>query len=656
MHKRAQPVKLWYWGPFFRHEAPQAGRFRQFTQVGAEVLGTDEPSADAEVILLLNELLEDCQDVSVRLSSLGNPQTRAAYRDELRDWLRAREGELAEPVRARLDLNPLRAFDSDDPGTQAVMAEAPKLIDRLDDEDAAHFAEVRALLDGAGPGLRGRPGLVRGLDYYTRTVFEFESGALGAQAALGGGGRYDGLVELVGGPPTPGVGWAAGIERILLAQRELLALGGERRVRRGGQARAPQRTRSALVQELRDAGRRAEMEHTQRSLKGQLKQADRLGAHYTVILGDTTEVKDMRTGEQREVDRRAGGGAPGVKPPRPNAYRDAWAGDLRADRVGEEVRVAGWVHRRRDHGGLIFIDLRDRTGLLQLVFRPEEQPDAHAAAERLRGEHVLSARGELVRREEGTVNPNLPTGEVELNVRELEVLADSETPPFEIVEDDPVGEELRLRYRYLDLRREHMRDAIVLRHEVTRTMRERLGEEGFLEIETPMLTRSTPEGARDFLVPARLQPGSWYALPQSPQLFKQLLMVGGFERYFQIVRCFRDEAFRADRQPEFTQLDVEMSFVDEEDVMALVDPLLRDVLAVGGIELELPIERALLRRGTAALRHRPARPAGGPRDRRADRGLPRLGVQGLRERDRFGRRGPGSEGRAASSRAAASTP
>ncbi|HLM28130.1 MAG TPA: aspartate--tRNA ligase [Thermoleophilaceae bacterium] len=292
-----------------------------------------------------------------------------------------------------------------------------------------------------------------------------------------------------------------------------------------------------------------------------------------------------------------------MKPPRANAYRDAWAGDLRADRVGEELRVAGWVHRRRDHGGLIFIDLRDRTGLVQLVFRPEEAPAAHTAAERLRGEYVLSARGKLVRREEGTVNPALPTGEVELNVRELELLADSATPPFEIVEEDPVGEELRLRYRYLDLRREHMRDAIVLRHEVTRVMRVRLGEEGFLEVETPMLTRSTPEGARDFLVPARLQPGSWYALPQSPQLFKQLLMVGGFERYFQIVRCFRDEAFRADRQPEFTQLDVEMSFVDEEDVMALVDPLLRDVLAVGGIDVELPLDRlsydeAILRYGT----------------------------------------------------------
>jgi histidyl-tRNA synthetase len=301
MHKRAQPVKLWYWGPFFRHEAPQAGRFRQFTQVGAEVLGTDEPSADAELILLLDDLLSGCEAVSVRISSLGNLRTRAAYRDELRDWLRAREGELAEPVRARLDLNPLRAFDSDDPGTQAVMAEAPKLIDRLDDEDAEHFAAVRALLDAAGLQYEVDPGLVRGLDYYTRTVFEFESGALGAQAALGGGGRYDGLVEVLGGPPTPGVGWAAGIERILLAQREPVERG------RAGVFVAiakPERRADAfrVVRELRAAGVAADLEHTERSLKGQLKQADRLGVGHTVIMGDAVEVKDMQTGEQREVD------------------------------------------------------------------------------------------------------------------------------------------------------------------------------------------------------------------------------------------------------------------------------------------------------------------------------------------------------------------
>jgi aspartyl-tRNA synthetase len=292
-----------------------------------------------------------------------------------------------------------------------------------------------------------------------------------------------------------------------------------------------------------------------------------------------------------------------VKAPRANRYRDRWAGELRADSVGEHPRVAGWVHRRRDHGGLIFIDLRDRTGLLQLVFRPEDAPEAHAAAGRLRAEDVISATGELVRREEGTVNPNLPTGEIELAVSEFELLADAQTPPFQIDEDEPVGEELRLRYRYLDLRKERMRDTMVLRHDVVKTIRDHLSDQGFLEIETPILTRSTPEGARDFLVPSRLIRGSWYALPQSPQLFKQLLMIGGLERYFQIPRCFRDEDFRADRQPEFTQLDVEMAFVEEEDVHALIDPLMERVLALGGIEVELPLPRisyddAMLRYGS----------------------------------------------------------
>jgi aspartyl-tRNA synthetase len=280
-----------------------------------------------------------------------------------------------------------------------------------------------------------------------------------------------------------------------------------------------------------------------------------------------------------------------MKPPRANRYRDHWAGDLRAEQVGERPRVAGWVHRRRDHGGLIFIDLRDRSGLLQLVFRPEEAPEAHTAAGRLRSEDVITATGELVRREGETVNPNLPTGEVELAVTEFELLADAETPPFQIDEDEPVGEELRLRYRYLDLRKERMRDTMVLRHDVVKTIRDYLSERDFLEIETPIMTRSTPEGARDFLVPSRLIRGSWYALPQSPQLFKQLLMVGGLERYFQIPRCFRDEDFRADRQPEFTQLDLEMSFVDEEDVHELIDPLMQRLLALAGIEVSLPLER-----------------------------------------------------------------
>jgi aspartyl-tRNA synthetase len=315
----------------------------------------------------------------------------------------------------------------------------------------------------------------------------------------------------------------------------------------------------------------------------------------------------MQSGDQGQAaglqGGRHGAGGEALKAPHPNRYRDRWAGALCAEGVGEHPRVAGWVHRRRDHGGLIFIDLRDRTGLLQLVFRPEEAPEAHAAAHRLRAEDVISATGELLRREEGTVNPNMATGEVELAVSDFELLADAQTPPFQIDEEEPVGEELRLRYRYLDLRKQRMRDTIALRHRVVKTIRDHLSDEGFLEVETPILTRSTPEGARDFLVPSRLMPGSWYALPQSPQLFKQLLMIGGLERYFQIPRCFRDEDFRADRQPEFTQLDVEMSFVEEEDVHELIDPLMKRVLAIGGIEVDLPLERipydeAMLRYGT----------------------------------------------------------
>jgi aspartyl-tRNA synthetase len=277
---------------------------------------------------------------------------------------------------------------------------------------------------------------------------------------------------------------------------------------------------------------------------------------------------------------------------KPNGYRDAWCGQVLPDRVGSEVTVAGWVHRRRDHGGLIFIDLRDRTGLVQLVFNPDQAGGAMELAHRLRSEDVLSATGPVVRRSEDTVNPDLPTGEVEVHVSAAELIADAETPPFEIESfSGDVGEEMRLRYRYLDLRRERMRDAIMLRHRVTRAIRDFLDGEGFLDIETPVLTRSTPEGARDFLVPSRLQPGSFYALPQSPQLFKQLLMVGGFERYYQIARCFRDEDLRADRQLDFTQLDIEMAFVERDDVMEMNERLLAAVLGEMGIEVTMPFPR-----------------------------------------------------------------
>ncbi len=276
------------------------------------------------------------------------------------------------------------------------------------------------------------------------------------------------------------------------------------------------------------------------------------------------------------------------QPPAPNIYRDAWAGALRADRCGKEVRVAGWVHRRRDHGGLIFIDLRDRSGIVQLVVHPQASGDAFTVAEDVRPEHVLSVEGEVVKRAAENVNPNLPTGEIEIHVRSLRRLATAETPPFPVDEDVPVDENTRLRHRMIDLRRERMRDALTLRHEVTRAMRETLSAQDFLEIETPILTRSTPEGARDFLVPSRLQPGNWYALPQSPQLFKQLLMMSGYERYFQIARCFRDEDLRADRQPEFTQLDLEMAFVEEDDVIGVTESVMAAVFAVGGVEVPAP--------------------------------------------------------------------
>ncbi len=271
--------------------------------------------------------------------------------------------------------------------------------------------------------------------------------------------------------------------------------------------------------------------------------------------------------------------------PRPNGYRDAWCGQLTADRADTEARVAGWVHRRRDHGGLIFIDVRDRSGIVQLVFHPENAPAAHQEAHKLRSEDVISARGAVTRRDPQNVNPNLATGEIELAVSELEILADADTPPFPLDEAANVDEILRLRYRSLDLRTAQLQRTMALRHRAVATMREVLNERDFLEIETPYLTRSTPEGARDYLVPARIQPGSFYALPQSPQLFKQLLMIGGFERYYQIARCFRDEDTRADRQPEFTQLDVEMAFVDEDDVIEMMEAVMGAVFEREGFDV-----------------------------------------------------------------------
>ncbi|ASE12254.1 aspartate--tRNA ligase [Kocuria rhizophila] len=260
-------------------------------------------------------------------------------------------------------------------------------------------------------------------------------------------------------------------------------------------------------------------------------------------------------------------------------------GALSAENIGETVTLAGWVGRRRDHGGVAFVDLRDASGVAQIVVRDEEQ------FHQLRNEYVLQVTGTVERRPEGNENPNLPSGEVEVMVDELTVLNTAAPLPFQIDEHVEVGEEARLKYRYLDLRRPEPARIMRLRSEVNRVARTLLHEQGFTEVETPTLTRSTPEGARDFLVPARLAPGSWYALPQSPQLFKQLLQVGGIEKYFQIARCYRDEDFRADRQPEFTQLDVEASFVEEDDVIALGEQIVKALWALIGVDITTPIPR-----------------------------------------------------------------
>ena len=272
--------------------------------------------------------------------------------------------------------------------------------------------------------------------------------------------------------------------------------------------------------------------------------------------------------------------------------RTHYCGELRKEDIGKEVCIMGWVHRRRDHGGLIFIDLRDRTGIGQLALDPDRDPEAHAKAEAVRNEFVVAAFGKVSPRPEGTVNPKMATGEVEVEISEIRILNPAKTPPFMLDEFSEVAENLRLKYRYLDLRRVGIQQNLIMRHKVAQTVRNYLTEKDFLEIETPMLTKSTPEGARDYLVPSRVNLGNFYALPQSPQLFKQLLMVSGFDRYFQIVRCFRDEDLRADRQPEFTQIDCELSFVDRDDIMSIMEGMIETVFKkTVDADITVPIPR-----------------------------------------------------------------
>jgi len=638
--EKPQPIKLYYSGPMFRYDRPQAGRYRQFNQFGLEIFGSEHAAADVEIISCCYNFFKALQikNITIEINSVGCPACRPRYREKLVPYLENLESKFCDDCRKRYKNNPLRVLDCKEEGCREQVKEAPRLIDHLCPDCESNFATVKSLLNRLDIPCNLNPNLVRGLDYYTRTAFEISAGGAGAQASLCGGGRYDHLVEHIGGPHVPGVGVAFGVERIMLAMDwdeiptetatpVFIATAGS-----GLEGEA-----LALASEVRSRGVPAEADLLERSLKGQMKYSGRRGFSRVVIIGENeieqgiVTLRNMESGEQQEMTRRelmealadgkaverdpspagieAGSGltdeAAVIMPGQvEDAQKTHYCGKLNPGHVNKTVKLTGWVGKRRDHGGLIFIDLRDRSGQVQLVFDQQQGTDLFQSAESLRSEYVIAVRGEILRRSRETINPSLPTGEIEVRVNSMDILNTSNTPPFYIEDNINVDENLRLRYRYLDLRRPEMLRRLELRHRAVKLIRDYMDRYDFLEVETPVLTRSTPEGARDFLVPSRMQGGEFYALPQSPQLFKQLLMVSGIERYFQIVRCFRDEDLRADRQPEFTQVDIETSFFSAENLFALTEGLVAELWKqIHGREvkrpfIKMPYREAMNRYGT----------------------------------------------------------
>ncbi|KAJ1684335.1 hypothetical protein LUZ63_020628 [Rhynchospora breviuscula] len=590
--RRYQIQKVW------RGERPQEGRYREFTQADIDVVGRDElaPHHDVEVARVMLDALR-------RLDFLPGFTLQVSNRKLLEGYFRGLGLEDPAPAMTavdKLDKQPVEAVVAVlvEGGMERRLAERCLEVATIATSDTSFVEQVRALgvehplLDeglaeleavvaGCAPLVTDRVSVVadlriaRGLDYYTGTVFETRLTGHEGLGSICSGGRYDSLAS-DGRTTYPGVGISLGVSRLLVPLVNAGAVGGDRAVPSAVLVavvdEASRAASDAAADALRASGVPCEVAPAAQRFGKQIRLAERRGIPYVLFPGTEPGAPDEGPHHHR--------GAPVI--------RTHDAGSLRAEHVGQSVTLAGWVARRRDHGGVAFLDVRDASGVVQVVARDEVLT---GRAHDLRNEYVVKVTGSVVARDEHNRNPELPTGDVEVVAEDIEVLNTAAPLPFPIDEHVEVGEEARLRHRYLDLRRSGPAHAIRMRSRINKAARDVLAEHDFVEVETPTLTRSTPEGARDFLVPARLAPGSWYALPQSPQLFKQLLMVAGMERYYQIARCYRDEDFRADRQPEFTQLDIEMSFVDQDDVIALMEDVLAAMWATAGHEVERPIPR-----------------------------------------------------------------